>query len=457
MTSKEIYLNFFDADIVMSASGTHDESIVSLPNDDDETATFYMPLDYMKQLFTIHTESHALTETIASDTSELIYRHKVDDKLHINPARATILTNTRPTGAIWDTSANKTIPEVPWATKDDLWPSDPGTPDWWYDTTKYIYPEQNDVEHDFLRFIAASKFRTHTASGHFTNQKDLINDIYNILEDVWDEHQTLLFSTNTDGYYEMHDNDANRETMACRTIYQSLINQDPARFKNLSGKQVTNTAHADISGNNIVYEYEMPFVAGDTLIYFINIISKETSQFPRVSRKYKIQIIITDVGVKHTLSSDVLTKVEPSQTSKPYTTNPFANNIVGIEFVGYVDQHGLCFTPVIPLVIPDPNTEAFRTMAKQAITDNNTSLLNNIKTALNNWISAQQQLLNIEFIKYEESQDEYTQLSDLSATLDSMQYSNMNSIVNTTPDDVDDIVETAQAYVADKASSGLFA
>lgn len=319
----DIYVSSLDRSLNMTTAATYETITATTPTGVDQEAFFYLPLDYMKNMFTLLTESNNLEEARNnvigdSGTNDLIYRTKIDTKLHLNAARSTIKSPTL--------SSNTDITE-------------------WYTVDNVIYPGQCDVGNDFIRYIVGKKFKTHRLTSVLTNTDTLLSEIYTGLDTMWAEQKTTLFgngvNVDTDGYYEVDDtNQAN----ICREIYKNLMTYYPGRFSPVTNAEFTGDKMVESSGN--VYEFKMPFIDGDMLSYLITIKSKSGDQFlTEVTRKYKINLVASSNAQQHVMPDNKLESVNVDNAeTKPYTTL-FANNIVDDITVKGTTFAGLCYTP----------------------------------------------------------------------------------------------------------------
>lgn len=312
----DIYLSELNGsieDVINATVG----AVAPVPITGDQTVVFHLPLEYMKQLFTITTDSYdeVMTSTntpgfqCSSDTSDLKYHTKFDDKLHLNAAMATVLVPTKAPGMGADVV--------------------------WYSKTDTLgYPNDCNVERDFVRYLAADRFKSCAMAGAFTNVNEILKDLYSKLEVVWTnptdgdgQRETLFKGTAVQGVHTHLDN----QESVCKSIYGQLMSAAQPRFSPLTGV-------VDEVGK---LTFQMPFVDGDSLNYKINVLTtndKVTGGAPSVlSRNYLVKLLIKE-GISHTASNGELNAIAG-------LTNVFHNNIVGTVSVCGQVQHGLNYTP----------------------------------------------------------------------------------------------------------------
>ena len=225
-TPLNMYLSAFDGELTLHVDPTVASSTPTLPTFDD-VATFYLPLTYLQRMFYITFNSADEINTFPSSLegiSNLSYNVNVDNSLHLNSAMATLLAPTLyPTSATLD------------------------------------YPNNCNVEQDFLRFISFSIFGNSIKGVDlFTNTNALLNDIYTKLDTVWGIQKNLLFNGQDSGVYSTNDvtDISDERTNICREIYSQMISYQPQRFVNLP-TNITSTSSY----------FNLPFVEGDALCF----------------------------------------------------------------------------------------------------------------------------------------------------------------------------------------------
>ena len=288
-TPLNMYLSSFDGELILDVDPTIASSTPTLPTFDD-VATFYLPLTYLQTMFYITFNSANEINTFPSSLegiSNLSYNVNVDNSLYLNSAMATLLAPT-------------------------LYPA----------SATLNYPNNCNVEQDFLRFISFSIFGNSIKGVDlFTNTNALLNDIYSKLNDVWTVQKNLLFNGQSSGVYSTTDvtDISDERTNICREIYSQMISYQPQRFTDLP----TNTTNASSYFN-------LPFVEGDALCFklvintempstIVTAFTHNTSTY--LTRTYLVKIV--------------------AESDHTIITN---NNIVGSFNVGNTSQYGVYYT-----------------------------------------------------------------------------------------------------------------
>jgi hypothetical protein len=303
----------------------------------DEEVHFYLPLEYMRNLFNIKTDGYQVIMdasglpnfTCHSNISDLRFLTYVDPRLHLNAGKANVVKFTKPTGPTVGGTYGDIADRV-WYTSENV--------------------TERNLANDYVRFLAYDKFKNFSATGAFNNVNELHNDLYSKLEVVWANQKVQLFKgttiqkdasnnnvINTNGVIQMNYPVSSEiittdvESSICKTIYEDIMAKDSSRFENLNDYVYKDVSGVEMKDADNRITFTMPFMDGDTLNYKITV--SGTNFGHAVSRSYLVRLIISD-DASHGDSNGQLTVITSSQSD-------FSKNNVGVVSLCGVPMEGL--------------------------------------------------------------------------------------------------------------------